>query len=92
MKIADFYRNLPTLETARLILRTLTLDDVSDYYAFASDEDVVRYLRWGPHASMAQTEAYLREVLEEYCEGTDGPWGIGEKRSGNLIGSVHLFD
>ena len=74
------------------MLRALTFADAPDYFAFASDEHVVRYLRWGPHASLAQTEAYLREVLEEYRDGSDGPWGIVEKRGGNLIGSIHLFD
>ena len=92
MKIADIYQNLPTLKTARLVLRAISLDDVQDYFAFASDEDLVRHLRWGPHAIPAQTESYIRDVLDEYREGKDGPWGIADKRTGAIIGSIHLFD
>jgi ribosomal-protein-alanine N-acetyltransferase len=87
-----FYRDLPTLETGRLRLRKLRLEDAGAYFAFAGDPQVTRYLRWGPHASLAVTKDYLAEVLQGYEEGSDGPWGIESKTEGALIGTVHLME
>jgi ribosomal-protein-alanine N-acetyltransferase len=86
------YADLPRLETPRLILRQLGPADLPDVYAYASDTQVTRFLRWGPHASPAETEAYLADVLREYRAGDDGPWGIEYKATGNVVGSIHLFD
>ena len=88
----DVYRNLPRLETERLILRKLTLDDLEDVYAYSSDEKVTRFLRWGPHTAVGQTESYIREVQQEYQEGRDGPWGIEHRASSRVVGAIHLMD
>jgi ribosomal-protein-alanine N-acetyltransferase len=90
--VRGLYRDLPRLETARLLLRKATLGDVPDIYAYSSDADVTRYLRWGPHRSLAQTEAYVREVLEQYREGLDGPWVIEHRLNHAVIGHIHLMD
>jgi ribosomal-protein-alanine N-acetyltransferase len=87
----EIYCNLPRLETERLVLRKLALSDLEDVFAYSSDEAVTRHLRWGPHETLAQTERYLREVLEEYREGRDGPWGIEYKETGKVVGAIHLF-
>ncbi len=87
----NFYKNLPRLETERLIIRPAALSDAPDVYAYASDPEVVRFLRWGPHASLAQTEAYLRDVLAEYAGGRDSPWLIELKSSRAVVGSIHLM-
>ena len=91
-QIGHFYRNLPTLETPRLILRQITLDDVPDVFAYAADAEVTRYLRWGPHQTLAHTESYVRGVLQEYEDDRDGPWGIVDKVTNRLIGHIHLMD
>jgi ribosomal-protein-alanine N-acetyltransferase len=82
MKVREFYRNLPRLETARLILRTVTMGDVEDIFVYSSDEEVTRFLRWGPHRTREETERYVREVLREYKEGADGPWGVECRETG----------
>ena len=92
MQIGHFYRNLPTLETPRLVLRPIALDDVPDVFAYASDAEVTRYLRWESHQTLAQTESYVRGVLHDYQEDRDGPWGIVDKASNRLIGHIHLMD
>jgi len=91
MQIVHFYQDLPTLETPRLMLRPITLDDVLDIFAYASDAEVTRYLRWGPHQTLAQTESYVCGVLQEYAEDRDGPWGIVDKITNRLVGHIHLM-
>ncbi len=87
-----FYRDLPRLETERLVLRKAVPGDAQDIFAYASDPEVTHYLRWGPHRSLADTEAYLQEMLEEYTQGRDGSWMIELKSSHTVIGSIHLME
>jgi ribosomal-protein-alanine N-acetyltransferase len=91
IKVGEIYKNLPRLETTRLILRKMTMDDLQDVFAYSSDEEVTCFLRWGPHRTLEETESYIREVLREYEEGKDGPWGIEYRQTGRVIGSIHLM-
>lgn len=95
MKIAssrDFYLHLPRLETTRLVLRKATKDDVSDIFVYASDDDVTRYLRWGTHQTLTETENYVNGVLADYGTGRDGSWFIENKQNKNIIGNIHLME
>jgi ribosomal-protein-alanine N-acetyltransferase len=69
----------------------LTLDDLEDMFAYSSDEETTRFLRWGPHKTLAETESYLREVLRQYERDQDGPWGVEHRQSSRLIGAIHLM-
>jgi len=92
MTKADLYRNLPELETKRLLLRPMSTVDVSDIYTYACDTEVTRYLRWGPHQSRKQTEDYVAGVLTQYHEGEDGPWLIEDGATHRAIGHIHLME
>jgi [ribosomal protein S5]-alanine N-acetyltransferase len=83
---------LSNLQTTRLVLRPLREDDAEDYFAFASDSQVVQYLRWGPHTSLDATRAYLATVIDSSCSSTDVLWGIELRQNHRLIGAVHLMD
>jgi RimJ/RimL family protein N-acetyltransferase len=50
------------LRTERLVLRTLTEDDLDDVYAYASRPDVIRYLPW-PMRDRAGVKAHLATRL-----------------------------
>jgi len=91
IEIAELYRSLPRLETQRLVLRKIEPDDLEDPFADASDPEVTRHLRWGPHRTLGETEAYLDQVLQEYQTGQDGPWGMEHKDTGKLVGGIHLM-
>jgi ribosomal-protein-alanine N-acetyltransferase len=66
IKVSEIYRDLPRLETTHLILRTVTMGDLEDMFAYSSDEEVTRFLRWGAHRALEETESYIREVLREW--------------------------
>ena len=91
IEVSEIYKNLPGLETPRLTLRKVTMGDLEDMFAYSSDEEVTRFLRWGPHRAVEETESYIREVMREYKEGKDGPWGIEYKETGRMVGSIHLM-
>ena len=80
------------LETGRLLLRRLSIDDCEMMYNnWASDPEVTRYLRWAPHRSWAETAELLNEWEKHYTDPAYYQWGIEEKRSGILMGTISLF-
>lgn len=87
-----FYQSLPRLETTQLVLRKAKISDVPDIYAYASDIEVTRYLRWGPHLSLKDTENYINEVMVLYHQDLDGPWVIEHRCQNTVIGHIHLME
>lgn len=88
MEIEKIYSDLPTLETERLILRKVTLDDVEDMYLYASDEEVAKYVVWDRHKSINDTKAFIEFVLNNYQNKQVAPWGIEYKENGKFIGTI----
>jgi [ribosomal protein S5]-alanine N-acetyltransferase len=53
-----------TFETARLLLRPVTVVDVDAIFdSYAQDELVARYLIWRPHRSRSETQAYVERCI-----------------------------
>lgn len=80
------------LETGRLVLRRLSVDDSEMMYNnWASDPEVTRYLRWNAHRTWTETAELLNEWEKHYPDPAYYQWGIVEKRSGVLFGTISLF-
>jgi [ribosomal protein S5]-alanine N-acetyltransferase len=86
MEIREIFGDLPTLETERLLLRKLALDDAQDFFVYASDVQVVRYTTWEAHTTIADSVEFLRSTLEHYKRREPAPWGIVSKADHRLIG------
>ena len=53
-----------TFETARLLLRPVTIMDVDAIFdSYAQDEEVTRYLIWRPHRSRSETQTYVDRCI-----------------------------
>jgi ribosomal-protein-alanine N-acetyltransferase len=79
-------KDLPSLETARLILRRLEMSDAEEIYDFASRKETSEFLTWEPHASISVTESFLSGVIERYKKGDIAQWGMLHKEDGKIIG------
>lgn len=86
MNYNEKYGDIPTLETERLILRKITLEDAKDMYTYASNEEVTKYVTWDKHSSLSDTIDFINKFLPQY----DAPWGIQHKENGRFIGTVHF--
>lgn len=81
-----------TLETERLILRGLTVNDaILVFKNWTSDPDVAKYMRWNVHQSVKDTIQWMR-----YCEHNKDnkefyDWGIILKSNQEPIGSIGAF-
>jgi RimJ/RimL family protein N-acetyltransferase len=66
-----------SLETARLVLRPLQLDDAPMYYErVMRDEAVMQPMHFAVHQSVAETERHITQLLEKIERGTHTVWSI----------------
>jgi ribosomal-protein-alanine N-acetyltransferase len=86
----DVLKNLPTLETDRLILRKMILGDTEAVFAYASDPEVTRYVIWDAHRTIEDSEIFLRSVAERYENAEVADWGIVYKGNGRFIGGCGI--
>ena len=77
---------MPEIETARLLLRQFTLDDLDALAELFADPLVVQYLGSGEPASREETEAALRSILAHWERYGFGRWAAVYKPTGLLIG------
>ncbi|MBM7568828.1 GNAT family N-acetyltransferase [Paenibacillus sacheonensis] len=78
----------PVLETDRVRLRKITSADVPAIYKYCSDNEVARYTSWHAHITQADTEGFVHHILQLYADQRLAPWGIEDKETGTIIGTV----
>ena len=79
---------MPVLETERLVLRKLEMKDARDMFEYSSDPLVAKHVLWDAHVSISDTKGYLRYMLRKYRGGEPSSWGIMEKASEKIIGTI----
>lgn len=81
----------PTLETKRLILRPLSLNDVEHIYkSWTSDPDVAKYMIWDLHESISDTLAWVKQEVEAIDSDDNYTWGMVLKENNELFGTIGL--
>ncbi len=81
-----------SIETDRLYLRQLQMEDVYEYYErLFGDGDVSRYMLFEPHQDIAESLESLQRKLDRYEEGECYCWGVTEKGEDSLIGLIELL-
>jgi [ribosomal protein S5]-alanine N-acetyltransferase len=89
-RVREVLKDLPTLETERLILRKMTLDDAEAIFEYASDPEVSRYVIWETHRSIEDSRAFLELVVHKYESGDEPDWGIVYKGDHRLVGACGI--
>lgn len=87
LELNTVQREFPIIETERLILREVTLEDAEDMFVYLSDPDVVRHMGLEPYQSVKDIEDEIRWYQSIYKEGTGIRWGVTLRDSGRMIGS-----
>ena len=84
----DAYTYMPDLETPRLRLRKLTMQDAHDIYHYSKDREVARHVLWDAHRSIGESRAYLRFMLRKYRLKEPASWGIEYVATREIIGTI----
>ena len=82
LKLAQY----PIVETERLLLRPVTLDDAEAMFAYASDKDNTRYT-FPTNQNLEETK---NNIAQFYLANPLGRWGIELKSNGKFIGTIDL--
>lgn len=78
------YPEFPDLETERINLRILTLDNSEDVFKHFSDPDVTKFMDIEPCKDVREAE----EIIRFHIEDSGCRWGLFDKINDNLMGTV----
>lgn len=79
-----------TIETARLVLRPFTLDDVPAYAAIRAKPEVMRFFPKADEAPEVGAMRVIAHFMGHWRDPGYGPWAAVEKASGRLLGHLGL--
>lgn len=79
---------LPQLETERLILRRIRPSDARDVFAYSRDPEVARYVLWQAQTDIKEAKSYCRSMVRQYKNDEPSSWGIIDRASDHLIGTI----
>jgi [ribosomal protein S5]-alanine N-acetyltransferase len=85
-------KEFPIIETNRLILREVTIEDATDMFTYLSDQDVVKHMGLEPFQTVKDVWDEISWYKSIYEEGTGIRWGITLKDSGQVIGSCGFLN
>lgn len=80
------------LETPRLFLRPIRLNDAADIFVGRRDPEVMRYWDWPPQDSVDQVRSIIQNHMEEIDSGRTQWWVAATTARGPAIGEVDLSD
>ena len=87
------HKGTKTIETDRLILRKLTIDDVDNAYKnWTSDTKVTEFLRWEYHKDVSVTKNIFNMWIESYKNDDFYQWAIVLKSINEPIGTISVVD
>ncbi len=86
------HRGTVRLETERLVLRQISIEDVEPAFRnWMSDEKVTEFLRWPTHKDISISERVIKEWIGEYQKNKAFyQWTIVLKELGEPIGSISV--
>ncbi|MGE7602720.1 GNAT family N-acetyltransferase [Peribacillus sp. NPDC097675] len=74
------------MESERIVLRPVSLDDAEDMYEYTSDEETTRYL-YDPHKDLNRTKNFIANY---FLEEPLGKYAIVLKESNKMIGAIEF--
>lgn len=80
-------RIFPVITTSRLILRQLTIEDVTVLHKYWSDSDVLEYLSLEPFANIQESLDMIDILKNLYDDNQGARWVITAKDCGKVLGT-----
>ena len=86
------WERLPTIETSRIRLRSISEEDTDAFYAIYSDPEVMRYWSTPPLVDREAAANLIKKIHEDWQRHMILKWGIALRTDDQLIGSITLFN
>lgn len=81
----------PEIQTERLLLRKFTLNDQENVFELRSNPEVMKYIPLPLAITIDDAIGHIEKVLTMIDNNEGISWGIVEKSSRKLIGSIGIF-
>lgn len=88
--IPDLSKLPLVIETARLVLRPWTADDVDAIWPVVSDPEFPRLMSWAAHRDPAETREWIERVSHVLPSAEEVTWAI--EHEGKAIGAIGLHE
>ena len=86
LKAEEVFKDLPTLESERLVMRKITESDTDDMFAYTSDAELLQHLPLNVTPTRADAQGAIRGFMDMYHARRVAPWGVTIKATGQHIG------
>jgi ribosomal-protein-alanine N-acetyltransferase len=80
----------PQIETDRLMLRLITLDDLNTMYSIWSDEDVMKYIPVARYRTRDDVKEFIPLAIQRWEERGFGMFSVTNKNNGEMLGYCGL--
>ena len=85
------YLGSKTLETERLTLRKIKIEDAKTAFKnWCNSDEVDKYVLWKKHESVEETIRIYEKWLEDYKDDKTFRWGVELKNNHDLIGTIDI--
>lgn len=82
---------MPVVETKRLVLRPIEMEDASDVYAYYKEPETMKYLTLQPHASIDDTIHSIKTYFLSYRQRcVPQTWVMVLKTEDKVIGNLNI--
>ncbi len=88
MSLSDYIENKPTIETERLTLRTMNIEDVEALNEWMPDKEIYRYWGKGPGKTDKKPELLFEK---KEMPSKSFHLGIALKNTGKIIGEIWIY-
>ena len=85
------WERLPTIDTSRLCLRSISAADVDDFFAVYSNPEVMRYWSTPPLPNREAAAKEITGIHEGFKRRESLKWAIALRADNRLIGTATLF-
>ncbi len=92
MNTDKYFKKFPVMESKRLVLRGITVEDAKDLYNYYSDDEVTQYMNINSLDDEEQGKELISGMQSRYEKKEIIPWGITFKGENRLIGTCYLSD
>ncbi|WP_395473374.1 GNAT family N-acetyltransferase [Spiroplasma endosymbiont of Nomada rufipes] len=89
MNDIDLLPAIPVLESQRLKLRPITLNDAQALFNYAKNENITKYVPWKAHKSINDSIGFINSLLQEYKQLSSLMWAVQLKddETNTMIGT-----
>jgi Acetyltransferases, including N-acetylases of ribosomal proteins len=92
MNLIKIFKEFPEIETDKIRLRKLRLEDAEELLKYYSNENVYQYLDWNGPESLERSNEIIKVWNQGYNQGRIIRFAVADKKTDKIIGTIFLSE